>query len=173
MQVASNSVSMFSRKPFWNPNISSIENNPQIQMPYHHSDARWESWHLKYNGQPGIVSTACSCGFCSQRASNVLGCHHMLTKLPWLYLIGPLEISMQFCINNFQAYFSDWIFKLISVIDGWYITSEIVLRWMSLDLSDDKSILVQVMAWCHQATSHYLSQCGPRSLSPYGIIRPQ
>ena len=29
------------------------------------------------------------------------------------------------------------------------------------------------MAWCHQATSHYLSQCWPRSLSPYGITWPQ
>ena len=29
------------------------------------------------------------------------------------------------------------------------------------------------MAWCCQATSHYLSQCWPRSLSPYGITRPQ
>ena len=33
--------------------------------------------------------------------------------------------------------------------------------------------LVQVMAWCRQATSHYLSQCWPRSLSPYGVTRPQ
>ena len=32
------------------------------------------------------------------------------------------------------------------------------LRWMSLELADDKSTLVQVMAWCRQATSHYLSQ---------------
>ena len=44
---------------------------------------------------------------------------------------------------------------------------------MSLDLTDDKSTLVQVMAWCRQATSHYLSQCWPHSLSPYGGIRPQ
>ena len=29
------------------------------------------------------------------------------------------------------------------------------------------------MAWCHQATSHYLNQCWPRSPTPYGIIRPQ
>ena len=47
------------------------------------------------------------------------------------------------------------------------------LRWMSLDLTDDKSALVQVMAWCRQATSHYLSQCWPRSPSPYGVSRPQ
>ena len=29
------------------------------------------------------------------------------------------------------------------------------------------------MAWCCQATSHYLSQCWPRSLSSYGVTRPQ
>ena len=34
------------------------------------------------------------------------------------------------------------------------------------------STLIQVMAWCHQATSHYLSQC-PRSVSPYGLTRLQ
>ena len=34
--------------------------------------------------------------------------------------------------------------------------------------SDGKSTLVQVMAWCRQATSHYLSQCWPRSLSSLG-----
>ena len=44
---------------------------------------------------------------------------------------------------------------------------------MSLYLTDDKSTLVQVMAWCRQATSHYLSQCWPRSLSPYSVTWPQ
>ena len=29
------------------------------------------------------------------------------------------------------------------------------------------------MAWCHQATSHYLSQCWPRSLLPSGVTKPQ
>ena len=28
-------------------------------------------------------------------------------------------------------------------------------------------------AWYHQATSHYLSQCWPSFMSPYGITRPQ
>ena len=37
----------------------------------------------------------------------------------------------------------------------------------------DKSTLVQVMAWCHQATSHYLNQCWPISLPPYDVTRPQ
>ena len=48
-----------------------------------------------------------------------------------------------------------------------------VLRWMPQNLTGDKSTLVQVMAWCHQATSHYLNQCWPRSLTPYGVTRPQ
>ena len=59
------------------------------------------------------------------------------------------------------------------MIDGWGISSEIALIWMSLDLTNDKSTLVQVMSWCHQATSHYLSQCWPRSMLPYGVTRPQ
>ena len=44
---------------------------------------------------------------------------------------------------------------------------------MSLDFTADQSTLVQVMAWCRQAISHHLSQCWPRSLSPYGVTRPQ
>ena len=67
----------------------------------------------------------------------------------------------------------DVIFILILVIDGWGIPCEIALIWMSLDFTDDQLTLVQVMAWCRQATSHYLSQCWPRSLSPYGVTRPQ
>ena len=39
----------------------------------------------------------------------------------------------------------------------------ITLKWMSKDLIGGKSTLVQVMAWCRQATSHYLSQFRPRS----------
>ena len=41
----------------------------------------------------------------------------------------------------------DIIFKQILVIDGWGISSEIALIWMSLD-TDDQSTFVQVMAWC-------------------------
>ena len=44
---------------------------------------------------------------------------------------------------------------------------------MPQDLPDDKSTLVQVMAWCRQATSHYLSQCWPISMSPNSVTRPQ
>ena len=75
--------------------------------------------------------------------------------------------------GKFEWNFKFLIFQIISVIDGWVISTELALWWMSLDLTDDKSTLVQVMAWCRQATSHYLNQCWPRSLSPYGVTRPQ
>ena len=44
---------------------------------------------------------------------------------------------------------------------------------MLLDPTDERSTLVQVMAGCRQATSHYLSKWWPRSLSPYGVTGPQ
>ena len=46
---------------------------------------------------------------------------------------------------------------------------EIALRWTPQNCTNDKSTLVQVMAWCSQATSHYLSQCWPKSISPHGV----
>ena len=64
------------------------------------------------------------------------------------------------------------IFKIILVIDGSSI-SFIAIRWMSLVLTGVKWTLVQVMVWCRQATSHYLSQSWLRSMLPYGITRPQ
>ena len=64
-------------------------------------------------------------------------------------------------------------FKLIIVNDGWGVSCKNSFKRMSLDLTDDKSILVQVMARCRQATNHYLSQCWSRSVSPYGITGRQ
>ena len=57
--------------------------------------------------------------------------------------------------------------------DGWGISCKIALRWMPRVLTGDKSTLNQVMAWCRQATSHYMSQCWPRFMSPYGVTMPQ
>ena len=75
--------------------------------------------------------------------------------------------------GNFEWNFRYVIFQGILVIDGWGISCEIALLWMSVDFIDDQSTLVRVMAWCRQAASHYLSQCWPRPLTPYGVTRPQ
>ena len=57
----------------------------------------------------------------------------------------------------------------------WFFSNlyEIALGRTPLDPTDDKSTLVQVMAWCRQATSHYLNQWWHRSMSSYGSTRPQ
>ena len=47
------------------------------------------------------------------------------------------------------------------MIDGLGISYEIALIWMLLGLNHGKSTLVQIMAWCRQAISHYLSQYWP------------
>ena len=81
-----------------------------------------------------------------------------LTRWP----LGDLSKFLKVIWSQFQWY-----------VDGWVMSPEIALKLMSLVPATNKSILVQVMACCHQATSHYRSQCWPRSLSPYGVTRPQ
>ena len=60
-----------------------------------------------------------------------------------------------------------------SLTDLSALCCEIALMLMSLDFTDDQSTLVQIMACCLTAPSHYLSQCWPRSLLLYGITRPE
>ena len=70
--------------------------------------------------------------------------------------------------------FKNAIFNLVLLISI-FIFSNNTPRLISRDLTEYKykSTLVQVMAWWHQATSHYLSQCWPRFMSPYDITRLQ
>ena len=65
------------------------------------------------------------------------------------------------------------IFNLALLIGIFRSSHDHAFWWMPQDLTDDKSTLVQVMAWCRQATSHYLSQCWFSSLLPYGVARPK
>ena len=78
-------------------------------------------------------------------------------------LIGPWEMWRQFCKYIFQTHFTR--------IDVFSTSCEICLRWVPHDPIDDKSTLDQVMAWCRQATSHYMRKCWPRSLLPYCVTR--
>ena len=76
-------------------------------------------------------------------------------------------------LGKFKWNFRWSIFKIILAVYGWFISYEMALKAISLDLADDKSALVQVMYWCRRATSHYLSQHWPNSMLPYGVTRPQ
>ena len=89
----------------------------------------------------------------------------------WLHCWG-IWLFNSLAPGRCGCYLKSVIFKLVSQINILSISCEIVLKWMPPDLTDDKSTLIQVMAWCRQATSHYLNQCWPRPM-PYGITRPQ
>ena len=60
---------------------------------------------------------------------------------------------------------SDVIFKMQLLILFWWLIYSDHCRIMPSDewhrtcITWDESALVKVMAWCHQAPSHYLSQC--------------
>ena len=94
-------------------------------------------------------------------ASHAISRNHIHRSLLNSLAPGKLEWNFRYVI-----------FKQILAIDGWGISCEIALIWMSMDFTDDQSTLVHVMAWCRQATSHYLSQCWLSFLSPYGVTRP-
>ena len=66
----------------------------------------------------------------------------------------------------------DTILKLQFSISFYWLVSSHRLRIIPWDECQGTSP-VQVMAWCCQATSHYLSQCWPSSMSPYVVTRPQ
>ena len=75
-------------------------------------------------------------------------------------------------LGRFELNFRSVIFKLILVINGQGSSCEIAISWFSLELTDDEATLVQVMAWCHLATSNYLSQCWPQAVKWVGVGGP-
>ena len=71
--------------------------------------------------------------------------------------------SKQFAVNHSTVVSESVIVKPFLQIDIMTIS-----WWMPQGLTDDMSALVQVTA-----LSHYLSQCWPSSISPYGVTRLQ
>ena len=64
------------------------------------------------------------------------------------------------CDCNFESIISEYMLP-IRFINTFY---KIALRWIPQNTFDNKLTLVRVIAWC---------QCWSRSMSPYGITRPQ
>ena len=90
--------------------------------------------------------------------------HICITRPQCVNLLAPGRCS---------SIFKYVLFKHFIWTNMWNSICEIVLIWIPMGLIDNKSALDQVMAWCHQATSHYLEQCWPSSATPYGVTRPQ
>ena len=108
--------------------------------------------------------------------------HHDRIRRQWNHVTDPVSLeysrSYKGLFNSLAPGGFDYSLKLVNVklITTIHFLStfcEIAIRWMPQHVTDHKSTLVQVMAWYHQAASHYLSQCWPRSLSPYDVTRPQ
>ena len=96
---------------------------------------------------------------------------YILADLP-----DPFVGNWNIIINVLSSVRSDFkcaIFECVLRITPISISSANPLRWMTQGPTDDKSTLVQVMAWCPQATSHYLNQCWLGCMAPYGMSRPQ
>ena len=101
-----------------------------------------------------------------------------MTTVLWLYVYVYIVNNVKY--DNLFTCFdypirSDQLIETVnreSILFFKPIPNTTGLWWMPLDLTDDKSTLIQVMAWCRQATSHYLNQCWPRSLSQNGVTRP-
>ena len=85
---------------------------------------------------------------------------------------GYWSLNNSLAPGTSECDYKNVIFNLVLLIGIFRSSHDNALRWMPQDRTDNKSTLVQVMAWCRQATSHYLSQCWPRSLSPYDVTRP-
>ena len=73
------------------------------------------------------------------------------------------------CGSNFKCNLDELILQIKCMCTS----CEIALRWLPQIAFDEKSRLVQEMAWCHQATSHYINQSWCRSMSSYSVTRPQ
>ena len=124
-------------------------------------------------------------GFPSQRASNAesfpMWWHHHEETVECLSCMVFIRVTKSFLIPAIKSLvpgrcgsnFKIVIYEHILLIQIMSTSCEITLRGMPENMCDDKSTLVQVVAWCHQAPSHYLSQCWLWSVSPYGITRPQ
>ena len=77
-----------------------------------------------------------------------------------MYLQIQLHLNKPKYWINFsgqQKHHTWQVLQYISVIIIFYISCEIILIWMPMDIIYDKPMLLQ-MGWCREATSHYLMQ---------------
>ena len=64
------------------------------------------------------------------------------------------------------------IFKHIcfNKILSYFISNHADLKFLRVQVTT--SALIEAIIWCCQATSHYLNQCWPKSITPYGMTWP-
>ena len=111
--------------------------------------------------------------------TNTNGCDYVqqMTVFFHLWYIPSIERIMHWVSSlapgRYGSNFKSVIFKYMLQIKFMSASCGIAPRWMPQNIFDDESTLVQEMVWCCQATSHYLRQRWPKSMSPYDVTRPQ
>ena len=162
---------------------------------------RWLREHLIFNmGIPILVRRHLYIETDPWLYINILrlrqyGCHFaddifrciFLNQNVWFLIKIPLKFVPKGLINNIPALVHIWLGTVQATVH--YLNQWRLIYWgiyvslglnelthlplNKMGLTDDKLTLVQVMVWCSQATSQYLSQGWRRFMSPYGVIRSQ
>ena len=148
-------------QPWWQANqrcARRLWNRPVILFPPHHANTSLRHW---WGWEAGWV-TPHHPGACYE-ISNKICIVFVIIMSPGLNSSVPERSGCHFKDAIFIN-LALWIVILWSYDD--------THSWMPRDLTDGKSTWVQVMTWCRQAASHYLSQCWPCPRSPNGITKP-
>ena len=118
--------------------------------------------NIQKKGQCELITWHNNFGFIHTTLST-----QSVNVLKWCYVINSL-VTLR-CGSNLKSTISDHMLKINFMGNS----CDISLGWMPHNTLDDKSVLAQVVAWCCQATSHYMNQCWPRYISKCGITRLQ
>ena len=99
----------------------------------------------------------------------------MTSKYLWLW--GPVNYAFSRLVRNNHIRYSILQHHLLGADELthwplWDVAVILKVQFLKL-LYRTVFLALTVMAWCHQASNHYVIQCRPRSLSPYSAIRLQ
>ena len=133
----------------------------------------WDGKDPRESWAPDLWPLGCAGSCC--RSQNAPEPHHTDLAAPHLQAktFAILQIN-SLAPGTFERNFRYFIFKLILVIDGWVITTKISPRYMSVDLTDDKSTYGSCNGLVPSGNKpYYLSQCWPTSLLLCSVTRPQ
>ena len=131
------------------------------------------------------IIVATSCQIKADKGSKWAGAAPVWINLPWIRCVEGCRMGWHWEVLGFTG--TEAAIQPITVdtvcvnalAPGWYSSNfkNVIFKHIShmnaTEPIDHKPILGQVLAWCCQATSHYLSQYWPSCMSPYGLTKPQ
>ena len=100
--------------------------------------------------------------FCHDFSST---CNHDHVSALLASLSGCQVVTCSFIAWTNWPHFEDGFSNVSSL----YILIQISIKFAYVGPTGKNKTLGHVMAWCCQATSHYMNKCWPRSIMPYGI----